>query len=102
MQIDKVNPNLFFHNYIEEVEKTISNHAPLRKTRKWDLKFQSKLWITSGFQKFIVIKNKLFGKFIRSTNSIIKEKLHNNYKSYGNMISILLKQSKKKLLWQLF
>ena len=30
MQIDKGNPNLSFHNYIEEVEKMISNHAPLR------------------------------------------------------------------------
>ena len=59
MQIDKGNPNLSFHNYIEEVEKMISNHAPLRKTRKQELKFQSKPWITSGLQKSIVIKNKL-------------------------------------------
>ena len=49
------------------------------------------LWFT----KSIMIKNKLFGKFTRSTNSIIKEKLHNDYKSYRNMISTLLKQSKK-------
>ena len=93
--IDKENPNLPFHNYIEEVEKMISNHTPLRKSRKGELKFKSKPWITSGLQKFIAIKNKLFGKFIKSTNSIIKEKLHNDYKSYRNMISTLLKQSKK-------
>ena len=95
MQIDKGNPNLSFHNYIEEVEKMISNHAPLRKAKKRDLKFQSKPWITSGLQKSIAIKNKLFDKFIKSTNPIIKEKLHNDYKSYRNMISTLLKQSKK-------
>ena len=95
MQIDKENPNLSFDNYIEEVEKMISNHAPLRKAKKRDLKFQTKLWITSGLQKSIAIKNKLFDKFIKSTNPIIKEKLHNDYKSYGNMISTLLKQSKK-------
>ena len=75
----------------EELEKMISNHAPLRKTRKWEIKFQSKPWITSGLQKSIVIKNKLFGKFIKSTNSIIKEKLQNDYKSCRNMISTLLK-----------
>ena len=79
MQIDKGNPNLSFHNYIEEVEKMISNTARLTKTRKRELKFQSKPWITSGLQKSIVIKNKLFGKFIKSANSIIKEKLHNDY-----------------------
>ena len=59
-------------HYIEEVEKMISDHAPLRKTRKRELKFQSKTWITSGGQKSTVIKNRLFGKFIKSTNSIIK------------------------------
>ena len=95
MQINKGNPNLSFHNYIEEVEKMISNHAPLRKAKKRDLKFQSKPWITSGLQKSIAIKNKLFDKFIKSTNPIIKEKLHNDYKSYRNMISTLLKQRKK-------
>ena len=95
MQIDKGNPNLSFHNYIEEVENMISSHAPLIKTRKRELKFQSKPWITSGLQKSIVIKNKLFGRFIKCTNSIIKEKLHSDYKSYRNMISTLLKQSKK-------
>ena len=95
MQIDKGNPNFSFHNYIKEVEKMKSNHAPLRKTRKRQLKFQSKPWITSGLQKSIAIKNKLLGKFIKSTNSIIKEKLHNDYKSYRNMISTLLRQSKQ-------
>ena len=96
MQIDKENPNLSFYNYIEKVEKMISNHAPLRKTRKRELKFQSKPWITSGFKKSIVIKNKLFGKLTKSANSIIKEKLHNDYKNYINIITTLLKQSKKK------
>ena len=34
MLIDKGNPNLSFHNFVEEVEKMISNNVPLRKTRK--------------------------------------------------------------------
>ena len=86
----------------EELEKMISNHAPLRKTRKREIKFQSKPWITSGLQKSVVIKKLLFGKFIKSANSITKEKLHNDYKSYRNMISTLLKQSKKEILQQVF
>ena len=102
MQIDKGNSNLSFHNYIVEVEKMISNHAPLRKAKKRDLKFQSKPWITSGLQKSITIKNKLFDKFIKSTNPISKEKLHNDYKSYRNMISTLLKQSKKNYYGKYF
>ena len=42
LQIDKGNPNLSFNNYMEEIEKMILNHAPLRKTKKSELKFQSK------------------------------------------------------------
>ena len=80
IQIDKGNPNLSIHNYIVGVQKMISSHAPLRKTRKRELKFQSKPWITSGLQKSIMIKSKLFGKFIKSTNSVIKEKLYSDYK----------------------
>ena len=56
-QIDKGNHNLSFYNYIEEVEKMISNHASLRKTRKQELKLQSKSYITSGLQKSMAIKN---------------------------------------------
>ena len=90
MQIDEGNANLSIHNYIEGVQKMISNHAPLRKTRKRELKFQSKSWITSGLRKSIVIKSKLFGKFIKSTNSIIKEKLHSDYKSYRNQFFMMI------------
>ena len=107
MQIDEGNPNLSLHNYIEEVENMIPNHAFLRKTRKWELKFQSKLWISSVLQKLVVTIHKLFRKFIKCENSTIMENdykwLHNDYKSYRNMISTLLKQSKKKkILWQVF
>ena len=56
MQIDKGNPNLSFHNNVEEIEKMISDHAPLRKTIKQELKFQSKPSINSGLQKSTVIK----------------------------------------------
>ena len=62
MQIDKENPNLSFQNYIEEVKKLLSSHAPIRKAKKRDLSFQSKPWITSSLQKPIAIKKKLFGK----------------------------------------
>ena len=73
--------NLSFHNCFGEVEKMISSHAALRKTRKREIKFQSKPFITFDLQKSIKIKNKLFGKFIKYTNSIIKEKLHDDNKN---------------------
>ena len=51
VQIDKGNPNLSFHNYIEEVEKMLSNHAPLGKTRKAQVLKQTldHLWFTKVY-----------------------------------------------------
>ena len=43
MQIDKENPNLSFHNYIEEVEKMISNHTPLKKLKNKISNFKANL-----------------------------------------------------------
>ena len=74
----------------------MQSHAPLRKTRKRELKFQSKCWMTCGLQKSIMIKNELFVKFTNFANSIIKEGLHNDHKSNRNMVLTLLRQSKKK------
>ena len=73
----------------------MQSHPPLRKTRKRELKFQSKCWITCGLQKSIMIKNELFVKFTNFANSIIKEGLHNDHKSNRNMDLTLLRQSKK-------
>ena len=41
------------------------------------------------------MQSMLFGKFIKRTDLITKEKLHNDYKSYRNIISTLLEQSKQ-------
>ena len=86
MQIDKGNPNLSFHNYIEEVEKMISNHAPLRKTRKRELKLQSKPWISSGLQKFIAITDprtiaKSFKNFFCSLAAGVQSEVPFSYKT---------------------
>lgn len=42
-----------------------------------------------------MMQSMLFGKFIKRTDLITKEKLHDDYKSYRNIISTLLEQSKQ-------
>ena len=54
----------------------MSSRAPLRNARKGETKLQSKLWIYSGLQKFIVIKKKLFGQFMKCAKSRMKVKQH--------------------------
>ena len=62
----------------------INSHAPLKTLNKKQRRFQQKPWITKGIQNAIEKKNRLF-KII----------LHQEYKTYKNILSTLLKQSKK-------
>ena len=62
----------------------INSHAPLKKLNKKQRRFQQKPWITKGIQNAIEKKNRLF-----------KNILHQEYKTYKNILSTLLKQSKK-------
>ena len=52
-------------------------------------------WITSGIQKSIYIKNKLLNKCINKKDPHIKAVFHQLYKTYRNLLSTLMKQSKQ-------
>ena len=72
----------------------INSHAPLKKLNKKQRKFQQKPWITKGIQNAIEKKNRLFKKYIKCGDSN-KNIFHEEYKTYRNSLSTLLKQSKK-------
>ena len=69
-------------------------HAPLKKVNKYKLKFKTKPWIITALQKSISVKNNLLKKFITAKDSQVKERYHNEYQDYRNMLSTILKQSK--------
>ena len=61
----------------------MSSHAPRKKTRKREIKFQSKPGITRALQK---IKNKeLFSQYIKRKNP---NNLRDDYKNYRNTIQL--------------
>ena len=90
--------NLSFNNFFKRINAILDNHAPLRKVTKKKLRFRSKPWITLGLQKSISIKNSLFAKFIKSNDINQKNEMHIKYKQYRNLISTLLKRSKRCIL----
>ena len=53
------------------------------------------LLITSGLQKSIYIKNKLLKKFINKKDPHSNAIFHEQYKTYRNVLSTLMKQSKQ-------
>ena len=52
-------------------------------------------WVTKGLSKSIAIKNKIYKKFLKAKDPILKNRLHNEFKRRRNIISNLLKKSKQ-------
>ena len=78
-----------FENCLNTVNSLINSHAILKK-----LNIKQKPWITKGIQNAIEKKNKLF-KMLIKCGDCNKNILHQEYKTYRNSLSTLLKQSKK-------
>ena len=74
----------------------------LKKVNKYKLRFKNKPWITSGIQKSIYIKNKLLKKFINKKDPQSKVVFHEQYKTYRNLLSTLMKQSKQNYYTKYF
>ena len=72
----------------------MNKYAPLKEVNKYKLRFK-KTWITSGIQKSIYVKNKLLKKFINKKDPQTKAIFHEQYKTYRNLLSTLMKQSKQ-------
>ena len=92
---EKFNNQLFlqetFENYLNTVNTLINSHAPLKKLNKKQRKFQQKPWVTKGIQNTIEKKNRLFKKYIKYGDSN-KNIFHEEYKTYKNSLSTVLKQ----------
>ena len=77
-------------------------HAPLKKISKQKLKFRNKPWITLGLQKSISIKNHLLTKYIKLKDVTLKNEAQIKYKQYRNLLSTLMKESKKSYFTNYF
>ena len=73
----------------------LNKYAPLKRVNKYKLRFKNKPWITSGIQKSIYIKNKLLKKIINKKDPKSKAIFHEQHKTYRNLLSTLMKQSKQ-------
>ena len=95
LKLDEKNVNLATSNFLDTINSVLNKHAPLKKVNKYKVRFKNKPWITSGIQKSIYIKNKLLKKFINKKDPQSKAIFHGQYKTYRNLLSTLMKQSKQ-------
>ena len=91
-----------FNNFFKRNNTILDNHTPLREFTKKKLRFRSKPWITLGLPKSISMKNNSFAKFIKSNDIIQKNEMYIKYKQYRNLISTLLKKSKRSYFAKFF
>ena len=99
VKIDELNAHNSTKMCLDNINKLLDTYAPLQRINKYKLKFKSKPWITSGLQKSTSVKNKLLTNFVNKKDPTLKEKIHTKYKKYRNLISTLLKKTKKDSSW---
>ena len=73
----------------------LDTYAPLKRVKKYKLKFKSKFWIMLGLQKSVSVKNKLLTNLVNKEDPILNEECHTNYKKYRNLLSTCMEKSKQ-------
>ena len=96
MEIEKNHINISFNNYVSKVNSLIMSHVRVKKLNKQLWKFLQKPWFTTAIQNSIHKRKRLFKKYIKCQNSVTKNDLHREYKSYRNNLSTIVKESKRK------
>ena len=89
------NINSAANNSLDTINSVLNKYAPIKKVNKYKLRIRNKPWITSGIQKAVYIKNKLLKKIINKEDPQSKAIFHEHYKTYRNLLSTLMKQSKQ-------
>ena len=90
------------NNFLMNKNELLDKHAPYRKLNKYKLKLKTKPWITPAIQKLILIKNNQFKKYIKLSDSLIKQEVYLKYKYYRNLLSTILKKSKQSYYEKFF
>ena len=54
-KIDKLNADKSTKKFLDKINMFLDTYAPLKRVKKYKLKFRSKLWIPLGLQKLISV-----------------------------------------------
>ena len=98
LNVEKNDVNHSFDNFLLNMNGLLDKHAPFKKVSKYQLKLKTKPWITAAIHKAVLVKNSLFKKYIKLKDSVKKIQTHDKYKHYKNLLSTIIKKSKKKII----
>ena len=94
LNLDDNNPNDSFNSFEASINVLVNKYMPLKKLTKKEISLQYKPWITYGIRKSIERREKLFKKFIKAKDEIVKDEYHKKYKELRNKIITLCRQGK--------
>ena len=89
LKLDEQNVNYSTESFLNKINSLLRNYTPLKKIKKYKLKFRSKPWITTGLQKSISVKNKFLTNFIKKKDPAKKAELHLQYKNHRNLSTLM-------------
>ena len=90
-----------FDIFNSTMKDLLDRHVPTVKLTKRQAKTKLKPWITFGILKAISKRDFYFRKFVKYKNPVIREELHNSYKTHRNLIVTLTRRSKTDYYTQL-
>jgi hypothetical protein len=95
IEIEKYDANLSFNKFYAAMELIIDKHLPLKKLTHKQYKRKFKPWITNGILTSSKIRDKLYSKYTKSKDPVIKKEILIEYKKLRNFIVNLTRRSKE-------
>ena len=95
LTLSEENPNLSFKTFLDIVDRLIDKHCPKKRIPKTKRQTKSKPWITPALSNSIKIKNRVYKQFCKASDPIKKRKLHEWFKNYRNLTTILTRVCKE-------
>ena len=95
-------PNSALKHFLKIIEKLLDKHTPYRNIKHPKSQFKTEPWITPGLVYSIKIKNKLYKSFCREKYPQKRKNYERQFKIYLNLISALLRETKKSYYKQYF
>ena len=89
LTLSEKNPNLSFKAFLDIVDRLIDKLCPKKCIPKTKHQIKSKPWITPALSNSIKIKNRVYKQFCKASDPIKKRKLHEWFKNYRNLTTIL-------------
>ena len=101
LDVEKNDVKHSFDNFLLNMDELLDKQAPFKKLSKYQLQLHTTPWITAAIHKSILVENSLFKKYIKLKDPAKKTETHDKYKYCRNLLSTLIKKSKKKLLYRI-